>query len=82
MLAALNDADLLQVNWSEGGQQKGLDVFIAPLRDHPKTLACGVSNKKQAFALRQAKIEIDNGNYYAAYTAMRVLEEPAPTTTH
>jgi hypothetical protein len=33
-------------------------------------------------ALRAAKIEIDNGNYYDAYQEMRALAEPGSSATH
>jgi hypothetical protein len=66
-LATLGAADLLQITWRESGLQKGMDVFIPPLCHQPNTLSIGVSNRKEAFALRAAKIEIDNGNYNGAY---------------
>lgn len=81
-LSALRDADLLQVTWPENGMRKGFDVFIPPLCEEPNTLVLDVSNRKQAFALRAAKIEIDNGNYYGAYEAMRELAEPGSSATH
>ena len=80
--ATLRDADLLQVTWPENGERKGFDVFIPPLCAQPNTLVLDVRNRKEAFALRAAKIEIDNGNYYGAYTALRELAEPGSTTTH
>jgi hypothetical protein len=81
-LAALKDADLLQVTWPEDGLRKGFDVFVPPLCTQPSTLVLDVRNRKQAFALRAAKIEIDNGNYYGAYEAMRELAEPGSVATH
>jgi hypothetical protein len=81
-LSALRDADLLQVTWPEGGMRKGFDVFIPPLCDQPNTLVLDVRNSKEAFALRLAKIEIDNGNYYGAYNAMCALAEPGTLAAH
>jgi hypothetical protein len=81
-LSALRDADLLQVTWPEGGMRYGFDVFIPPLCAQPNTLVLDVSNRKEAFALRAAKIEIDNGNYYGADEAMRELAEPGLVATH
>lgn len=60
----------------------GFDVFVPPLCAQPNTLAIGVRGRKEAFALRQAKIEIDNGNYAGAYMAMRELEEPGSGAVH
>jgi hypothetical protein len=57
-------------------------VFIPPLCTQPNTLVFDVRNRKEAFALRAAKIEIDNGNYYGAYAALRELAEPGSTATH
>jgi hypothetical protein len=75
-LTALRDADLLQVTWPENGMRKGFDVFIPPLCAQPNTLVLDVRTRKEAFALRAAKIEIDNGNYHGAYQEMRALAEP------
>ncbi len=81
-LSALRDADLLQVTWPENGMRKGFDVFIPPLCAQPNTLVLDVRTRREAFALRAAKIEIDNGNYYGAYSAMRELAEPGSSATH
>jgi hypothetical protein len=81
-LAALRDADLLQVTWSEDGMRKGFDVFIPPLCSQPNTLVLDVRDRREAFALREAKMEIDHGNYYGAYMAMRALAEPGSSATH
>jgi hypothetical protein len=81
-LAALRDADLLQVTWPENGMRKGFDVFIPPLCASPNTLVLDVRTRREAFALRAAKIEIDNGNYYGAYQEMRALAEPGSSATH
>lgn len=81
-LTTLAAADLLQVTWRESGLQKGMDVFIPPLCANPETLSIGVRDRKEAFALRAAKIEIDNGNYYGAYRAMREFAEPGSAATH
>jgi len=75
-LAALRDADLLQVTWRENGMRMGFDVFIPPLCAQPNTLVLDVRTRREAFALRQAKIEIDNGNPCGAYMAMNELDEP------
>jgi hypothetical protein len=81
-LAALRDADLLQVTWPENGMRKGFDVFIPPLCAQPNTLVLDVRTRTEAFALRAAKIEIDNGNYYGAYQEMRALAEPETPVQH
>jgi hypothetical protein len=81
-LATLAAADLLQVTWPEDGMRHGFDVFIPPLCPNRNTLSVGVRNKKEAFALRAAKIEIDKGNYYAAYLAIREFAEPGSSATH
>jgi hypothetical protein len=81
-LATLGAADLLQVTWPENGMRHGFDVFIPPLCPNPNMLSVGVRNRKEAFALRAAKIEIDNGNYYGAYLAMREFAEPGSSATH
>jgi hypothetical protein len=81
-LTTLGAADLLQVTWPENGMQNGFDVFIPPLCTDPNTLSIGVRNRKEAFALRAAKIEIDTGNYYGAYMAMREFAEPGSVATH
>ena len=57
-------------------------MFIPPLCPNPDTLSVGVRNRKEAFALRAAKSEIDNGNYYGAYLAMREFAEPGSSATH
>lgn len=81
-LATLKEADLVQVSWSEGGERKGFDVFIPPLRNQPNTLVLDVRNQREAFALRAAKIRIDTGDYYGAYTAMTALAAPGTLATH
>ncbi len=81
-LAALRDADLLQVTWPENGMRKGLDVFIPPLCSQPNTLVLDVRTRQEAFALRTAKISIDGGDYYSAYLAMRELSEPDEVAAH
>ena len=42
----------------------------------------GVRDRKEAFAPRAAKIEIDNGNYQGAYQAMREFAEPGSAAMH
>lgn len=81
-LAALRDADLLRVTWPENGMRKGFDVFIPPLCAQPNTLVLDARNRREAFALRAAKIEIDHGNYYGAYEAMRELAEHGSSAMH
>lgn len=56
-------------------------VFIPPLCDQPNTLVIDVRNSREAFALHLAKIEIDNGNYSGAYSAMCALAEPGTIAT-
>jgi hypothetical protein len=82
LLAALKDADLLQVSWPEEGVQKGFDVYIAPLCARPNTLALTVRSRREAFALREAKIAIDNGNHYGAYMAICALIAPGSSAIH
>jgi hypothetical protein len=62
--------------------RKGFDVFIPPLCAQPNTLVLDVRNRREAFALRAAKIEIDNGDYYGAYRAMAELAEPGSAAMH
>jgi hypothetical protein len=81
-LTTLAAADLLQITWRECGLQKGMDVFIPPLCLNPNTLSIGVRDRKEAFALRAAKIKIDNGNYQGAYLAMREFAEPGSAAVH
>jgi hypothetical protein len=57
-------------------------LFIPPLCAQPNTLVLDVRTRKEAFALRAAKIEIDNGNYYGAYREMRALAEPETMPAH
>jgi hypothetical protein len=74
-LVVLGDADLLQVNWPENGTQRGMDVFAPPLPDRPDTLVLSVRNRSEAFALRVAKMKIDQGDYHGAYLAMHALTD-------
>jgi hypothetical protein len=46
-LATLKAADLVQVNWSESGARKGIDIFIPPLCTQPNTLVLDVRNQKR-----------------------------------
>lgn len=83
LIAALKQADIIHVEWpGPDGRKKGMSVIGLCLVADPEALGFSVLDEKQAFALRAAKIAVDEGNEFGAYMALRALADRGGTPTH